>query len=74
MNTTPNTINFYLSQLSQLVGGRITALARTGTPDKADESEFYGFVVTFPDGSKRTLILLSDDEGNGPGSFEFVDA
>lgn len=74
MSTTSNTTNFYLNKLSQLVGGRITALARTGTPEEADESEFYGFVITLPDGNKRTLILLSDDEGNSPGSFELVDA
>ena len=62
--------DFYLGQLSPLVGGKITALARTGKPEYPGEDEFYGLVVTLPNGKKRTLILLSDDEGNAPGSFE----
>ena len=65
-------IDFYLKQLSPLVGGKITALARTGTPEYPGEDEFYGLVVTRADGSKRTLMLLSDDEGNAPGSFELL--
>ena len=64
--------NFYLNQLSPLVGGKITALARTGKPEYPGEDEFYGLVVTLADGSKRTLMLLSDDEGNAPGSFELL--
>lgn len=64
--------NFHLSQLRPLVGGTITALARTGPHDDAAEDEFFGFVVTLPDGSTRTILLLSDDEGNGPGSFEIL--
>ncbi len=63
---------FYLDQLSALVGGRITALARTGQPDYPGEAEFYGLVITLPNGTKKTLILLSDDEGNAPGSFELL--
>ena len=65
-------IDFYLNQLSPLVGGKITALARTGKPEYPGEDEFYGLVVTLPNGSKRTLMLLSDDEGNAPGSFELL--
>ena len=65
-------INFYLDQLSPLVGSKITALARTGQPEYPGEDEFYGLVVTLPNGSKKTLLLLSDDEGNGPGSFELL--
>lgn len=61
---------FYLDQLRCLVGGRITGLARTGPSDDGSEGEFYGLVVLLPDGKQKTLILLSDDEGNGPGSFE----
>lgn len=62
--------DFYLNQLRILVGGTISALARTGTSDDASEDEFFGFVVTLTDGTTRTVILLADDEGNGPGSFE----
>lgn len=65
--------SFYLNQLRPLVGGTISALARTGPHEDAAEDEFFGFVVTLPDGSTRTILLLSDDEGNGPGSFEILD-
>lgn len=64
--------SFYLNRLSPLVGGTIAALARTGPHEDAMEEEFFGFVVTLPNGSKRTILLLSDDEGNGPGSFEIL--
>ncbi len=57
---------FYLDQLDILVGGTITQLAISRT----SEDEFFGLVVALPDGSTRTVILLSDDEGNAPGSFE----
>lgn len=63
--------DFYLKQFRPLVGGTISALARTG-PDEDESDEFFGFVVTLPDGSTRTILLLSDDEGNGPGSFEIL--
>jgi len=63
--------DFYLKQLSVLLGGKITHLARTQEVE-VDESgdEFYGLVVTMPNGDTKTLILFSDDEGNAPGSFE----
>ena len=64
---------FHLQQLHPLVGGTITALARTGPGEGAFDEEFFGLVVTLPNGQRRTLILLSDAEGNGPGSFEIVD-
>ncbi len=64
--------NFYLDQLRPLIGGTITALARTGPLDAAAEDELFGFVVKLPDGSMQTILLLSDDEGNGPGSFEII--
>ena len=65
--------DFYLKQLQPLVGGTITALARTGASDDPLDDELYGFVVKCRDGKERTLILLRDDEGNGPGSFLFAD-
>ena len=64
--------DFYLSQLHSLLDGTITALARTGVPQSPDEQELFGFVVTLANGKKRTLLLLCDDEGNGPGSFELI--
>ena len=69
---TSNT-DFYLRQLQPLLGGTISALARTGTPDDAWEDEFFGLVVTLADGTTRTVLLLADDEGNGPGRFEILD-
>jgi hypothetical protein len=69
-----SSIDFYLKQLTPLVGGTITALARSGASDDPLDEELYGFVVKCRDGRERTLILLSDDEGNGSGSFMFADA
>lgn len=66
-----SSIDFYLKQLAPLVGGTITALARSGASDDPLDEELYGFVVKCRDDKERTLILLSDDEGNGPGSFMF---
>lgn len=68
-----SSIDFYLKQLAPLVGGTITALARTGTSDDPFDEELYGLVVNCRDGRQRTLVLLSDDEGNGPGSFMFAE-
>lgn len=68
-----SSIDFYLKQLQPLVGGTITALARTGGSDDSLDVELYGFVVRCRDGKERTLVLLSDDEGNGPGSFLLAD-
>ena len=64
---------FYLDKLKPLIGGRITALARSGPTGDPHEDEFFGFVIKLPNGKTKTLILLSDDEGNGPGSFEPFD-
>lgn len=60
--------DFYLKKLDQLVGGTISGLVRSG--DDSDNGEFFGLVITMPDGTKKTMVLLSDDEGNAPGSFE----
>ncbi|MBX3713043.1 MAG: hypothetical protein KF800_13870 [Lysobacter sp.] len=65
--------DFYLTQLQPLVGGTIAALARTGDSDDPLDEELYGFVVKCRDGKQRTLLLLCDDEGNGPGSFMFAE-
>jgi hypothetical protein len=62
-----NATDFYLKQLSPLIGCKVTGLVRTGDED---DEEFFGIVFTAPNGKKRTLLFLRDDEGNGPGSFE----
>jgi hypothetical protein len=69
----PSNTDFYLKQLQPLVGGTIAALARTGASDDPMDDELYGFVIKCRDGKERTLILLCDDEGNGPGSFMIAD-
>ena len=63
---------FYLDQLKPLVGGKIVGLARSGPNADPHQDEFFGFVIKFPDGKTKTLLLLSDDEGNAPGSFEII--
>ncbi|MCL2590582.1 MAG: hypothetical protein FWD67_06815 [Betaproteobacteria bacterium] len=62
---------FYLAQLEPLVGGTIAGLAAT----EADGfgMEFFGLQVTLPDGGRKVLFFLSDDEGNAPGSFEIIE-
>ncbi|CDQ10594.1 conserved protein of unknown function [Acidithiobacillus ferrivorans] len=63
--------DFYLKKLEQLVGGTISGLVRGGNGLGHDDiDEFFGMVITMPDGTKKQLVLLSDDEGNAPGSFE----
>lgn len=64
--------DFYLNQLKCLVGGKITALARTGPSQDEFDQEFFGIVITLQNGEELTLTFLADDEGNGPGSFEIL--
>jgi len=63
---------FYLNQLKPLIGGRITAVARTGPTENLYDDEFFGLVIKLPNGKTKTLLLLSDDEGNAPGSFQII--
>ena len=65
--------DFYLDQLSPLIGGRITTLTRSGPTSDPYDKEFIGFVIKLRNGKCKHLTLLSDDEGNGPGSFEISD-
>lgn len=62
---------FYLDQLKPLVEGKIVNLLRTGEDDFGDE--FYGLTIRCKDGSIKHLIILRDDEGNGPGSFQIIE-
>lgn len=68
-----NYVDYQLQQLRPLVGATITALARTAPDEGEFEPEFFGFVLALPDGQQRTLLILSDPEGNGPGAIEIVD-
>ena len=65
--------DFYLDQLSPLIGGRITTLTRSGPTDDPYDNEFIGMVIKLRNGKSKHITLLSDDEGNGPGSFEISD-
>ena len=65
--------DFDLDQLAPLVGGTITALTRSGPTDDPYDHEFIGMVIKLRNGKCKHLTLLSDDEGNGPGSFEISD-
>ena len=68
-----NRTEFHLKQLEPLIGGTVVSLARSGVdPELGDE--FFGLVIQLKNGQKKSLMLLSDDEGNGPGSFEINDA
>ena len=60
--------DFYLKKLEQLIGGTVTGLCRSG--DDSGTGEFFGVVITMPDGTKKQFVPLSDDEGNAPGSFD----
>jgi len=68
-----NQTKFYVRQLRPLVGAKITQLVRTGTDKDDPADDLFGFLLTMPDGSRKTMLLLSDDEGNGPGSFQISD-
>lgn len=59
---------FYTNQLKPLVGGTVVAIA--SAPPDEEGTEFFGLIIKTKEGKRLKLFLLSDDEGNGPGSFE----
>jgi hypothetical protein len=68
-----NYVDYQLQQLRPLVGATITALARTAPGEDEFEPEYFGLVLTLPNGQQRTVLILSDPEGNGPGAVEIAD-
>lgn len=61
--------SYHLKALEKLVGCRITGLVETKEDEFGDS--FFGISVKNDDKNKEFyLLFLSDDEGNGPGSFE----
>lgn len=56
-------VNFYVNQLQKFVGKKITRIVTD-----VSDPQFFGFQIDGRDG--WILWFLSDDEGNGPGSFE----
>lgn len=59
--------NFYQKQLSKLLDGKIIGTIQD------EDGEFFGLRILMPKGKVKLLWFLSDDEGNGPGSFEIGD-
>lgn len=60
---------FYTKRLAQLVGGTVSTVI-VGT-DPLDGQEFFGLRIKVR-GQLLDLWLLSDDEGNAPGSFDLT--
>lgn len=58
--------DFYLKQLEPLVGAKIVSFVREG---EGGYDENWGLTLELPDGSRKHMWILRDDEGNGPGSF-----
>ena len=54
----------HVNMLMQFVGGKIELIAHDS------EKEYFGFVICLKDGSRKTILFLRDDEGNGPGGFD----
>ncbi len=54
----------HVNVLTQFVGGKIELIVHDS------DKEYFGFRIHLKDGSRKNLIFLRDDEGNGPGGFE----
>lgn len=67
-----NKTDLLLSELDPLVGATIEELIVQVDPD--DDEEYVGLQLVCKDGVTRHLVFLSDDEGNGPGSFDITEA
>ena len=72
-NMVSDTTNFYLEKLAVLAGGTVIGTVRSGV-DETFGDEYFGLKIKGNDGKAKVLWLLSDDEGNGPGSFEIAEA
>ena len=58
--------NYWNNALASIVGKKVVAASMQYDDYFDDDAP----VLEFDDGTK--LIMLSDEEGNGPGSFEFL--
>ena len=56
--------NFYATELEKVSGGTIVA--------PISEGDRFGLCIQ-KDGKVYDLWILSDDEGNGPGSFDLIE-
>ena len=59
---------FYTNKLKKLVGSKIESV--TYAEEDNYGNEFFGLVIKLKNGKEKILWLLSDDEGNAPGSFD----
>jgi hypothetical protein len=64
-----STNDFYTKRLNQLIGGKVT----TSFIIEEGSEIFYGIDIKMPNGEIKYLVFLSDDEANGPGSFQIGD-
>lgn len=60
-------LNHELEKLKPLLGGTLTQLADV---DGGMGERFPGFYVTTPDGEKHLVVIMQDEEGNGPGAVQ----
>lgn len=60
-------MEFYLKRLSELEGYTIKRAVKTG------DNEFFGLRLERKGYQPQVIWFMSDDEGNGPGSFDIVD-
>lgn len=60
-------IEFYLKELAELYGSKVTGGCYSS------DGDFFGLKLHLPNGKKKILWILQDDEGNGAGSFEIAD-
>lgn len=63
--------NVALEVLAQLLDAKIVGLARSGECES--DEEIFGLNVVLSNGENKTLWILSDFEGNGPGGFSLED-
>lgn len=65
--------NFHKKQVSKIVGGTITAFIKTPKPETEYGVQYFGFQVTMPDGTKKSVFILGDEEGNHSGVLDVID-
>jgi hypothetical protein len=64
-----NSENYHTKKLEALIGSTVTAVAI----DSSDEFDVYlGLELTFPNGKKKVIFFLSDEEGNHPGAYDIM--
>lgn len=78
--------NYYFNRIKELFGGKIVGAItvdvdiktgkqtiKTMMPDSkysACEEGFMGLLIKMPDKSMKGMIIMQDEEGNGPGDFD----